>query len=225
MKYALVPENEHEARALEENPVMKTLFDSILPVLQARSLIVGARIGLFDKIGDDTWIADELARVLSVDADVLCLLLRVLESAGYVESNNGGYVLTAVASITLRPNSPHRLSAWTRLNHEQWDAIGELEAVSRSGTGIDLHRHFGDGLKWDTYQQAMLETARPAAAWVAERIPIPQGAERMLDIGGSHGLYSATICRQHPPLRSEILELPEAVEYASQIVRQEGCVK
>ena len=33
----------------------------------------------------------------------------------------------------------------------------------------------------------------------------------MLDIGGSHGFLSATLCRRHAGLRSVVLDLPEAI--------------
>jgi SAM-dependent methyltransferase len=44
----------------------------------------------------------------------------------------------------------------------------------------------------------------------------------MLDLGGSHGLYGALICRQHPPLRSEVWDLPAAIEPARALARNEG---
>lgn len=44
----------------------------------------------------------------------------------------------------------------------------------------------------------------------------------MLDIGGSHGHYSAMICRRHPRLRSTILDLPNAVSHAAPLLEAEG---
>lgn len=42
----------------------------------------------------------------------------------------------------------------------------------------------------------------------------------MLDIGGSHGLYSIELCKRHPSLKSTILELPGAIESASAIAKR-----
>jgi SAM-dependent methyltransferase len=39
----------------------------------------------------------------------------------------------------------------------------------------------------------------------------------MLDIGGSHGLYSFELCKKYPALSSTILELPAAIEGAGVI--------
>jgi 2-polyprenyl-3-methyl-5-hydroxy-6-metoxy-1,4-benzoquinol methylase len=44
----------------------------------------------------------------------------------------------------------------------------------------------------------------------------------MLDIGGSHGLYSIELCKKYPSLRSTILELPGAIDRASQIAAKHG---
>lgn len=42
----------------------------------------------------------------------------------------------------------------------------------------------------------------------------------MLDIGGSHGLYSIGLCRKHPQLKSTVLELPGAMESAAAIAKR-----
>lgn len=44
----------------------------------------------------------------------------------------------------------------------------------------------------------------------------------MLDIGGSHGLYSIELCRKNPNLSSTILELPGAMDRASAIAAEQG---
>lgn len=222
MKYKLVAENPIEAEALKSNITAQALFDPILPVLQARALMVAVRSGIFDEIGGGSSKADDLSTALSLDAGVLRMLLRVLSCAGYLISENDEYRLTEVALKSLCSRSPLCLSAWVELNYIQWNAITALENVLRTGQGIDLHQNLGGEKEWRTYQQAMLETARPVADWVASHVPIRKGAKRLLDIGGSHGLYGASICRRNPPLRSEVLELPDAVEPARNLAKQEG---
>lgn len=50
---------------------------------------------------------------------------------------------------------------------------------------------------------------------------MPRDARDMLDLGGSHGYYSVSLCRRHPDLRSVILDLPDAVEHAAPILAAE----
>lgn len=49
---------------------------------------------------------------------------------------------------------------------------------------------------------------------------MPGRPTEMLDIGGSHGLYSVELCKKHPTLRATILDLPQAVEKARPIVER-----
>jgi 2-polyprenyl-3-methyl-5-hydroxy-6-metoxy-1,4-benzoquinol methylase len=87
---------------------------------------------------------------------------------------------------------------------------------------VDSSRFLKSKDDWATQQRAMLETARPIAPWVAEQVPVRDGAVQLLDIGGSHGLYGAMICRRHPPMKSTVLDVPDAVEHARELARQEG---
>ncbi|HYK89887.1 MAG TPA: methyltransferase, partial [Acidobacteriota bacterium] len=90
------------------------------------------------------------------------------------------------------------------------------------GKGLDIHHSITDPQAWTTYQYAMLELARTAAPIVARLVPVPSGAKCLLDLGGGHGLFGATICRRHPPLRSIVLDLPSALEPARQLARKVG---
>jgi hypothetical protein len=42
----------------------------------------------------------------------------------------------------------------------------------------------------------------------------------MLDIGGSHGLFSIELCKRYSSLSSTIMELPGAIEAASAIAKR-----
>ena len=57
---------------------------------------------------------------------------------------------------------------------------------------------------------------------VGRRTPLPKGATRMLDLGGSHGHYAAELCRRHPGLRAQVLDLPDAIEKAAPLLAAEG---
>ena len=49
--------------------------------------------------------------------------------------------------------------------------------------------------------------------------PKMKAPSNMLDIGGSHGLYSAAFCTKYPSLSSTILDLPQAVEKAAPLLK------
>lgn len=150
-------------------------------------------------------------------------MLRVLSCAGYVTRTDAGYVVTEVARNTLLSDGPARVTAYVGLNAMAWSWIARLEEVVRTGRGLDQHHDLiRDATQWAIYQAAMLETARIMASMVAEFVPIRLGARRLLDVAGSHGFYGAVLCRKHPPMRSEVLDLPQAVRESAPLARAEG---
>lgn len=222
MRYELVVDNSAEADFLAAHPATRTLFDPLLPVLQARALMAAVRLGIIKAIGTEVCASDDLASTLALDSDTLELLLRVLACAGYLAAEEDGFRLTPLALASLASGSQANLSGWLEHNYVHWRTIARLEEVLRSGRSTDAHESLANEAEWGAYQQALLETARPAAPWVAAQVPVPEGASRLLDIGGSHGLYGAAICRAHPPLHAEVLELPAALATARRLARREG---
>ncbi len=222
MKYRLVGDNPIEDQYLQTGMVPRPLFDVFLPILQVRSIMAGVRLGIFKAIAHEGMTVGELARTLSLDAGCLELVMRVLICAGYVNRQGDKYRLTVLARNTLLPDSPIRLSWFVEFNYLQWDAVSRLEEVLKTGKTVPFHDTLEDPESWAIYQRAMLELARLVAPYVASLVPIKKGARKLLDIGGSHGLFGATICRQHPPMRCEVLEVPQAIEIARQLAREEG---
>ena len=51
---------------------------------------------------------------------------------------------------------------------------------------------------------------------------MPDGATRMLDIGGSHGFISVAMCRRYPALSAVVLDLPSAIRHAAPILAREN---
>jgi hypothetical protein len=118
--------------------------------------------------------------------------------------------------------SPKEMTGFVLWNYTQWEFAGHLEALIQTGKGVEFHETLDDPDAWAHYQKAMLETARFDASIVAKHVPVRQGATRLLDIGGSHGLTGAAICRKHPPMRSTVIDLPAAIPHAAALARHEG---
>jgi 2-polyprenyl-3-methyl-5-hydroxy-6-metoxy-1,4-benzoquinol methylase len=97
--------------------------------------------------------------------------------------------------------------------------MAKLEDYVRSGKPQELHQTISPS-EWENYQEGMRDLSVNAAKELAKKIPIPTGATKMLDIGGSHGLFSIELCKQHPNLSSTILELQGAILAASSIAKR-----
>jgi hypothetical protein len=222
MNYGVIPTDLSERLALAFGKVPIPLLDSLYGILKARTLMAGVRLGVFEAIGTGRRKSNELARRLKLDERFLDLLLRNLVLAGYVSQKNGGYELSKLGRRTMVPGGDMEMFGYILWNYEQWEMVAGLdEAVSR-GRGLDFHTTLKDPEAWDHYQRGMLELARLEAAIVARKVPVPRGARSLLDVAGSHGLFGAAICRKHPPMRSTVLELPEAMEGARRLAQKEG---
>jgi hypothetical protein len=223
MRYGPIPVNPGEEQFLASSLAPLAFFDSCLPLVQASALMAAARHGVFEALRDGPGKVDELARQLNLDSATLLLVLRVLSANGYVtQAGAGSYQLSDLARAQLLEDSPERLTAWLRLMEQISEIFSHAGEVLRTGQGIDYHGQLHDAQQWADYQGSMLELARRFAPIVAAMVPVKPGATRLLDIGGSHGLYGGLIARTHPPLRSQVLDLPPAVEQARLLAAAEG---
>lgn len=215
------PTNSIEEKVMDSAGFPFPVFDTLLPMIQSRAIVAGVRMGVFKAIGKEIRTVEAIAHELSLDSECLELILRVLACAGYVTREGAGYRLSEMTRASLLPDSPVKLSTAVEWNYMTWDAIEKLEEVARTGVGLDAHKNIGPSANWATYQRAMLEMSQTVAREVASLVPIKEGAKKLLDIGGAHGLFGAMICRQHPLLHSEVIDLPEAVEQSRQLAREE----
>ncbi|MEW5853923.1 MAG: methyltransferase [Myxococcota bacterium] len=222
MRYGLIADDLLEGAALATGVLPFPLLDVLLPLVQARALMCAAKLGIFSSVGSGSKTVEELLRDCGTSRESTIGLLRVLECAGYVRSRGGRYWLTARARKSMVPGSPSCLAGYVEFNYVQWDWIAGMEDVIRSGRGLDVHARMRDPSSWWLYQRAMLETAARMAPHVAPLVPIKHRARALLDVAGSHGMYGALICRLHPPMRSVVLELPDAVASAASLAAQAG---
>jgi 2-polyprenyl-3-methyl-5-hydroxy-6-metoxy-1,4-benzoquinol methylase len=222
MKFGAIPTTIPERLALATGKVPVPFLDALYGPIKARVVMAAVRLGVIDALRDGSHTAAEIAPPLGLDADALDLLLRVLVVADYVEQDGERYSLTKLARHTLLTGAVMEMRGALMWNYTQWELIGRLEEVLRSGRGVDFHTTLDDAVAWSHYQRAMLEIARLDAPLLARWVPVPQGATRLLDVAGSHGLLGAAICRRHPPLRSTVVDLPRALEAARALAREAG---
>lgn len=223
MRYGPIADDAFEEQMLASSGAPLALFDSFVPLVQASALTAAVRYGVFEGLREGPRSASELAGVLGVDADTLHLVMRVLSASGYLGAvGEDQFALTDVARNTLLNDSAERLTAWVTMIDMWWARFAQMGDVLRTGHGLDLHDELLDSTEWSTYQAAMLENARRLAPFVASVVPVKPTGTRLLDIAGSHGLYGALIAHAHPPMRSEVLDLPQAVEHARRLASAEG---
>lgn len=221
MKLGAVPENLIELLLLGTNIPPRPLLDTHIAMLLARAVVEGARLGVFEALSGAPLPVEEIAVRCGTHPNATRKLLDALSATGYLRLEDGRYDLTAMSRKWLLPGSPHSLHHKMLWQLTEWDWIGRAGEYVRTGRPLAFHGALSPE-EWETYQKAMLDVARLAAPEVARRTPVPQGARDLLDVGGSHGLFSVALCRRHPKLRAVVLDLPEAIERAAPLLDREG---
>jgi 2-polyprenyl-3-methyl-5-hydroxy-6-metoxy-1,4-benzoquinol methylase len=222
MKYRAIPQNFTEGMALLFGLLPMPMVDTLFPLVKARALMAANRLGIFPALAAGPLSSAQLASQLGLHADSLDVLLRVVVAAGYLEMRGGALSLSGHARRTLLAGSPMDSRGFVEFNDFQWQLMEHLEAAVRTGEAVDLHATLQDPAQWRVYQRAMLDIARHHAPILARRVPVRPGAQRLLDVAGSHGLLGAAVCRRHPPLRAVVLDLPAAIPHARALAQEAG---
>jgi 2-polyprenyl-3-methyl-5-hydroxy-6-metoxy-1,4-benzoquinol methylase len=219
MKTKLKAENPLEWMALKLNLAPSPLIDTQVAFTAARAIMTAAELGIFEAIGKLARTADDIAQTCETHPRSTKQLLDCLVGVGYLQWRGKNYSLKRKYQKWLLKESESNLIGKMRFQLLEWNWMAKLEDYVRSGNPLELHSTVSER-EWRLYQEAMRDLSFNAAKELAGKIPVPRGAVRMLDIGGSHGLYSIEICKRHPALTSTILELPGAIESASAIAKR-----
>ncbi len=221
MKLKVVPESLLERLALWLGLVPVALLDTHVAATLARTVTAGVKLGVFEALASTPLTASEVAARRGLDPAASGLLLNALAACGYLSVSDGRYALTRQSRKWLLAASPKSVRDKLLLQVVEWDWLAQLEQFVSTGRPIEFHTAMSDADR-DLYHRSMRALASVSGWEVGRRIPAPRGATRMLDLGGSHGHYAAELCRRHPALRAEVLDLPEAVARAAPLLAAEG---
>ena len=222
MQLRVFPDNVLEWVALRLNLVpMPLLHAQIFPVI-SRAVLEAVDAGVFEAIEEGATTVESIAERCGLEARATGQLLGVLASVRYLRFRKGHYSLTRITRKWVLGSSPDTVRDLAIFNNRvTWGWLDKLGEYLRTGKGLQYHHTFTSD-EWELYQRAMWGGAISEAREFARKVPMPSGATRMLDIGGSHGMHSVEACRKYPGLSSIILDLPAAVEKAAPLLAGQG---
>jgi SAM-dependent methyltransferase len=221
MKIGAIPESALEWMALKLERAPRALVDTHASMLLARTVMAGVELNLFDAIADCPLSAEEIAVACQSAPAPTALLLDALAACGYLRFRNGRFALTPRARPWLLNAGSSSVRDKLLLQVIEWRWLETLEEFVRSGRPLEFHESMAAEER-DLYHRGMRALAGVAGEEVARRVPVPRGARRMIDLGGSHGHFAAQICRRHPRLVAEVMDLPDAIATAAPLLAAEG---
>jgi 2-polyprenyl-3-methyl-5-hydroxy-6-metoxy-1,4-benzoquinol methylase len=205
---------------LDKHPV--PILDAFANVLLGRALMVCNSVGVFDALHGSPCSVSELAAKTGMSARGADVLLRTVEAGGYVVKEGDHFRNTKVAERWLTKTSPHYLGNLVQYFDELFSRWEYLERTVQHGEPEKPYfEYFGEN-DWEIYTYGMMDLARFLMPQVVRVVQLPKLARRLLDIGGSHGLYAVEFCRSHPVLKADVIDLEKVVEVGRRITKDLG---
>ncbi len=149
------------------------------------------------------------------------LLLDACVALGLCDKREGRYRNSPEAALFLVSGSPADLSGAIRYNRDVYNAWGRLHKMVRTGKPVERPElHLGEDLdRTRTFVLAMHNRALGIGQSVVPLLGL-SGSKRVLDVGGGPGTYSMLIARAFPGVECIVLDLPEVVKIAAELITQ-----
>lgn len=189
-----------------------------------RAVLAAVRLGLFAALADGPLTPEALAGRLQADSQAVRLLLNALEALGYVRASDGRYVNSPMTTKWMVGDGPTFAAGFEFWGNNLLRLMDGLESTLRTGKpGLNLYEwieHQPEASQ--AFQDWMVAIAGFAAEAIVNLVPLPAGAEHLLDIGGGHGRYAIAFCRRYPGLTATVFDSPRALTAAAASLAQAG---
>lgn len=203
------------------------IFNLIGGYRVSQAIHVIAELGIPDLLAAGPRHCDDLAAETKSHAPTLYRVLRFLAGAGLLsEPGPQKFELTRLGS-TLRTDLPGSPSLVARfwLKEFHWKPWGHLiHSVRTGGTAFEhvhdmgVFEYFGSNAEAAAVFNAAMTTASArSGAAIVGRYDF-SGLRTIVDVGGGHGFFLATILKSNPALRGVLFDLPDVVAGADRIL-------
>jgi SAM-dependent methyltransferase len=182
-----------------------------------------ANLNLFEMLNKKEMTAADLATETGTDKNGFTVLLECLESLGYVKKKNGRYGITKMTSKwcldSSAVNFKHAFDYYHLTMMDIWPHLSESVRAGKE------HINFYDWLKdkpatAGSYQKFMMSLAAMNIPDILKKISLKK--EKVLDIGGSHGLYSISLSRKFRDIEVTVIDSEYSMPLLKTTIESEG---
>ncbi|MBK9518369.1 MAG: methyltransferase [Anaeromyxobacter sp.] len=200
------------------------MVDVYLPMMKAAAIISAGQLRLFEALAGGPLGVARLAEVTGSSELGIRHLADFLVAVGYLVEGPEGLSNSRRAARWFTGQGDVDYTAGLLWTAESWGLMGHLTAAVRQGApektlweSMQERPHWGP-----IFSSYMMAFARHLGPDLLERVVLPGGARRLLDLGGSHGLHSVGFCRRYPQLESVIVDFPSALTQTEAMLAREG---
>ncbi len=209
-----------ERQLIKRQIIPGLLLDLGVSTFKQEVLIAAIELGVFDHLHGEPITIEQLSERTGASEIGLRNLLRALGPLGYVEATDQGYRLTDAARQGL-PDEDLQVMLPFFKEQIQHMALGAATGVREAPEGgIYGWERVQSGEEGRAYQEAMRWLASDLVDDVVDKIELPSRARKMLDVGGSHGLYTVRFCELHPGLEGTILDWEVGLDAARRTLEE-----
>lgn len=190
---------------------------------ESQVLLTANRIGVFEAVKLGPLSVESIAEKLKTQVEPTRLFLNACVALGLLERANDGYKNSPMSQVFLVAGTPAYMGNAIRYSDNLYATWGQLEHALHSGLPpMAPETYLGrDSEKTRHFVYGMHNRALGIGRMLLDLVDLT-GRTQMLDIGGGPGTYSALFVQRYPQLRSRVLDLPDVVNVAREIVSSMG---
>jgi len=213
-KYSLI-----EKILLSKDIIPHPFADASISVGLGFALGSAVKLKIADRLSLEFKDIKQIAKEASVSEVGAELILDCLEALGYVQKKDTHYAFTKRGFKNLSLQSSNNFRNFILFNDDLYKDFLLLDETIRTGKRPASHSlDQKTGYQWELFSRAMIDISSTNYKEVAKKIPVANTHTKLLDLGGSHGLYSIELCRLHPQLKATIVDLPPVKKYADECI-------
>lgn len=177
------------------------------------------KLKIVDQLTMEFQDVKQIAKAANVSEVGAELILDCLDALGYVKKNDTQYAFTKRGNNNLSAQSPDNFRHFILFCNYLYKGYINLDETIRLGKRADSNmlEEMTD-YEWELFSRAMIDISKTNFKEVAGKIPVSKSHTKMLDLGGSHGLYSIELCKRNPNLKATIVDLPPVKKYADECI-------
>jgi len=185
----------------------------------ARAILTGVELGIFRVLGRRKFTAKVIAKRIEGDPRATEMLLDALVGLELLTKSGRSYAIRAAMApfLTDGPESALGMMAHHARLWEAWSRMTEAVRTGKPLREAPSFRRGPEDARQFTY--AMRDGAIRFAPAVAAEVNL-RGRRHLYDLGGGPGIYSVEMARRYPDLRVTVLDLPNVVAVAREIVAE-----
>ena len=185
----------------------------------SRCLLTANRVGIFRTLAAGPMSAEAVAAALGLAPRPTRLLLKACVGLGLLEEDARGFRNHPSSQTFLVPGSEAFLGNALRYAADMWEGWSRLEGVLADGIPAVAPESYtgADQERTRNFVYGMHGRALGVGRALVSLVDLA-GRRRLLDVGGGPGTYSALFTGAHPELRATVMDLPEVVALAGEIL-------